>query len=122
MFRGPLAAGIQRVPRVAGVRNGLPVLEDGRTLDVRNVVWCTGFRLDFSWIDLPVFDGGGIPRHERGILASEPGLSFMGLPFQYSVTSETIPGMGRDAAYLAKHVASRRANGSIAEDDEAMAP
>jgi putative flavoprotein involved in K+ transport len=116
-----LAAGIQRVPRVAGVREGLPLLEDGRTLDVRNVVWCTGFRLDFSWIDLPVFDDGGVPRHERGVIASEPNLSFMGLPFQYSVTSETIPGMGRDAAYLAKHIAARAANGSIARDDSAVA-
>jgi putative flavoprotein involved in K+ transport len=105
-----VAAGIDRVPRVAGVRDGLPLLADGRTLDVRNVVWCTGFRLDFSWIDLPVFDGAGIPRHARGIVPTEAGLCFVGLPFQYAATSELIPGVGRDAAYLARHIASRAAS------------
>ena len=55
------AAGVERVPRTAGVRDGLPVLEDGRVLDVANVIWCTGFRPDFSWIDLPVFDDDGAP-------------------------------------------------------------
>src|SRR4029077_6020203 len=53
------AAGIQRVPRVAGVTNGRPVLEDGRVLDVANVIWCTGFTNGFSWIDLPIFGADG---------------------------------------------------------------
>jgi putative flavoprotein involved in K+ transport len=105
-----VAAGITRVPRLAGVRDGLPLLEDGRTVDVRTVVWCTGFRLDFSWIDPPVFDDAGAPRHERGIIPNEPGLYFMGLPFQYAATSELVPGVGRDAAYLARHIASRAAS------------
>ena len=52
------AAGIQRAPRVIGVRDGLPLLEDGRSLDVANVVWCTGFNAGFDWIDLPIFKGG----------------------------------------------------------------
>ena len=107
-----LAAGIQRVPRVTGVRDGLPLLEDGRTLDVRTVVWCTGFQLDFSWIDLPVFNAAGDPRHQRGIIPNEPGLAFLGLPFQYAATSELIPGVGRDAAYVARHIASRAASRS----------
>src|SRR5947207_2287706 len=66
------AAGITRVPRVAGVRNGLPLLEDGRVLDVANVVWCTGFHPGFSWIDLPVFGPDGEPQHDRGVVSSEP--------------------------------------------------
>src|SRR5262249_23068126 len=49
------AAGVQRLPRVTDVRNGRPLLEDGRVLDVANVIWCTGFHPGFSWIDLPVF-------------------------------------------------------------------
>ena len=65
------AAGVQRVPRVTGVRNGLPILEDDRVLDVRNVIWCTGYHAGFSWIDLPVFGPDGDPRHEAGIVASE---------------------------------------------------
>jgi putative flavoprotein involved in K+ transport len=101
------AAGVLRVPRVAGVRNGLPLLEDGRVLDVANVVWCTGFDAAFSWIDLPVFGTDGLPQHEAGVVASEPGLFFVGLPFLYAFSSEMIHGVGRDAARIADAVAAR---------------
>jgi putative flavoprotein involved in K+ transport len=107
-LRDLTAAGIERVPRVVGVRDGRPELEDGRVLDVANVVWCTGFRTDFGWIDLPVFDDDGRPRHYRGVVESEPGLSFLGLVFQYSLSSDVLPSRGRDARYLARHIARRR--------------
>src|SRR5262249_39996672 len=68
------AAGVHRVARVSGVSNGRPLLEDGRVLDVANVIWCTGFHPGFSWIDLPVFGPDGEPQHERGIVTREPGL------------------------------------------------
>src|SRR6185369_501103 len=48
------AVGVERVPRLAGVREGRPQLEDGRVLDVANVLWCTGFDPGFDWIDLPI--------------------------------------------------------------------
>jgi putative flavoprotein involved in K+ transport len=102
------AAGVERVPRVVGIRDGRPELEDGRVLDVANVVWCTGFRTDFGWIDLPVFDADGQPRHYRGVVESDPGLSFLGLVFQYSLSSDVLPNRGRDAQYLARHIARRR--------------
>ena len=102
-----LAAGVERVGRVMGVDGGRPVLEDGRVLDVANVVWCTGFRTDFGWIDLPVFDEAGEPRHVRGVVESEPGLYFLGLVFLYSFSSDVLPSRGRDAAYIAKHIASQ---------------
>ena len=106
------AAGIERVPRVVGVRDGLPLLEDGRVLDVANVIWCTGFRPDFSWIDLPVFgEEENEPMHDRGIVASEPGLYFVGLFFLYAMSSAFLPGVGRDAKHIAKHIASSRRNG-----------
>jgi putative flavoprotein involved in K+ transport len=105
------AAGVERVGRVVGVQDGLPVLEDGRVVDVANVIWCVGFRTDFGWIDLPVFDGDGQPRHYRGIVESEPGLFFLGLVFQYSASSDVLPSRGRDAEYIAKHIASRVAEG-----------
>ena len=101
------AVGVRRVGRVLGVRNGLPILDDGRVLDVANVVWCTGFHPGFSWIDLPVFDGNGDPRHERGIVSSEPGLYFVGLDFLYSYSSTMIHGVGRDARRIAEAVAAR---------------
>jgi putative flavoprotein involved in K+ transport len=101
------ASGVERVPRVTGVQSGLPQLEDGRSLDVANVVWCTGFHPGFSWIDLPVL-GPQEPLHRRGIVESEPGLSFIGLKFLYSVSSEQIQGVGRDADYIAGKIAARR--------------
>jgi putative flavoprotein involved in K+ transport len=105
------AAGVDRVPRVAGTSGGLPVLEDGRVLEPRNVVWCTGFRQDFSWIDLPVFDDEGEPLHDRGIARAEPGLAFVGLPFQYAVSSDVLPGVGRDAKRVARHISGLAAPG-----------
>ena len=101
------AAGVERVPRVVGVDGGRPRLEDGRVLDVANVVWCTGFRTDFGWIDLPVFDEAGNPRHVRGVVESEPGLYFLGLVLLYALSSGFLPERGRDAAYVAKHIAAR---------------
>lgn len=103
------AAGIERIPRIDGVRDGLPVTEDGRVVEVANVVWCTGFRPDFSWIDLPIFDGDEPvePRHERGVVADEPGLYFVGLLFLYAASSEILPGVGRDAKHVVEHLAAR---------------
>jgi putative flavoprotein involved in K+ transport len=104
------AAGIERGGRVVGTRDGLPLLEDGRVLDAPNVVWCTGFREDFSWIELPVFDDDGKPLHDRGVVTAEPGLYFVGLIFQYSITSDVLPGVGRDAERIANHLAASHAH------------
>jgi putative flavoprotein involved in K+ transport len=101
-------AGIERVPRVAGTKDGLPRLDDGRVLEVANVVWCTGYRAGFSWIGLPVLGEHDEPRHERGIVASEPGLYFVGLRFLYSATSDVITGVGRDARRVVRHLVSRQ--------------
>lgn len=106
------AAGIERVPRVVGVRDGLPLLEDQRVLDVANVIWCTGFRPNFSWIDLPVFGEETIePMHHRGVVANEPGLYFVGLFFLYAMSSGFLPGIGRDAEHIASHIAATATNG-----------
>ena len=105
------AAGIERVPRTVGGQRGLPVLEDGRRLDVANVVWCTGFAPDFSWIDLPVFDERGDPIHARGVVNSAPGLYFVGLFFLSALVSPLVAGVGRDAEHIAAHIAAARRNG-----------
>lgn len=99
------AAGVERVPRVAGTRAGMPVLDDGRVLDVENVIWCTGFNPGFSWIDLPVFDDRGYPMQRRGIVERERGLYFTGLHFLYALSSTMIHGASRDAAYVVRHLA-----------------
>jgi len=107
-------AGVERVSRVTGIEDGRPVLEDGRMLDVANVIWCTGFRTDFGWIDLPVFDETGQPEHARGVVESEPGLYFLGLVFLYSFSSDVLPGRGRDAEYIAKNIADKRSRSAKA--------
>jgi putative flavoprotein involved in K+ transport len=100
------AAAVARVPRVAGARDGRPLLEDGSALDVANVIWATGYTPGFSWIDLPVF-GEREPLHTRGVVPSQPGLYFVGLEFLYAVSSAMVHGVSRDAEYVARHIASR---------------
>jgi putative flavoprotein involved in K+ transport len=101
------SAGVELVPRVEGVVDGKPRLADGRVLDVAVVVWATGFRLDFGWIELPIFDDGGYPIHHRGVVDAAPGLYFLGLPFQYTPTSEHVGGVGNDARHISEHIAAR---------------
>ena len=104
-----IAAGIERVGRTTGVQEGYPSIEDGRVLQVSNVIWCTGFTPDFAWIDLPLpTTHRGWPIQDRGVVDSIPGLYFIGLPFLYSLSSALLGGVGRDARYIADHMASTR--------------
>jgi putative flavoprotein involved in K+ transport len=111
------AAGIERIGRIAGVRDGRPVTADGDVLDdIRTVVWSTGSDPDHRWIDLPVFGDDGRPRHERGVATDVPGLYFLGLDFQYAIASASIQGVDRDARFLVKHLAARRTRRAIPVD------
>jgi putative flavoprotein involved in K+ transport len=101
------SAGVKRLPRTVGMKDGQPILEDGRVLKVANVLWCTGFRPSFSWFALPVFGELGEPVHERGVVAGEPGLYFVGLDFLFAVSSSMIQGVGRDANHIAKVISAR---------------
>jgi putative flavoprotein involved in K+ transport len=103
-----VAAGVTRVARIAGTCDGLPVTDDGEVLDVATVIWATGYRPGFSWIDLPVMGDHQEPVHDRGIVRDEPGLYFVGLEFLTGATSATITGVARDARHVVKHLAARR--------------
>jgi putative flavoprotein involved in K+ transport len=108
-------AGVEMVPaRTAGVSDGLPVLDDGRIVDAANVVWCTGFRQDFSWIDPPVTGDDGWPLEVRGVVPSAPGLYFVGLAFQYAFASMLVGGVGRDAEHVVDHLTARTADRRLA--------
>ena len=92
-----------------GVRDGHPLIEGGRVLEVSNVIWGTGYTPDFRWIDLPLRTTlRGWPVHDRGIVDSVPGLYFVGLPFLYSLSSALLGGVGRDARHIVDHIASER--------------
>lgn len=101
-------AGVERIEsRVVGVQDGKPVLDDGRTLDVANVIWCTGFRPDYGWIAVPDFVGDdGWPKGIRGA-ATAPGLYFLGIPFTFGFTSMLVAGAGRDAKHVVDRIAER---------------
>ena len=111
------AAGVERVlERTVAVEDGRPVLADGRVLDVANVIWCTGFRNDYTWIRFPLpLDADGFPEQRRGAVPSLPGLYFVGLPFLHSFASMLIIGAGRDGGRVARHILSRSASGRRGE-------
>jgi putative flavoprotein involved in K+ transport len=78
-------------------------MEEGRVVEVPNVVWCTGYRSTFDWVHVDVFDQEGQPVHDRGA-TGVPGLYFIGLFFLSSLASSLVGGVGRDAEYIARHI------------------
>jgi putative flavoprotein involved in K+ transport len=70
------------------------------------IIWCIGFRTDFTWVKEPIFDQRGYPGHERGVTQT-PGLYFLGLPWQHTWGSGRFSGVGSDASYLAQYIADR---------------
>jgi putative flavoprotein involved in K+ transport len=79
---------------------------DYRAAGITSVVWCVGFRTDYSWLDLPVFNGRGQPSHVRGV-TPVPGIYFLGLPWLYTWGSGRFSGVARDAEYLAEYIEAR---------------
>ncbi|BCH24335.1 oxidoreductase [Mesorhizobium sp. L-8-10] len=90
-------AGVRRIGKIARIRDGKAVADDGAEVAFASVIWCTGFDPGFDWIDLPVLDGRGDPRHRFGKSTDVAGLYFAGLHFQYAVSSPLVSGVGRDA-------------------------
>ena len=113
------AAGVQQVGRVAGVREGKPVLEDGRVLHVSNVIWCTGFEPGFSWLDLDVH-GDLEPKHDAGVARDVPGLYFVGLMFLYAGSSTMVHGVSRDASRIADVIQQRAPSAKVRERQKAL--
>jgi putative flavoprotein involved in K+ transport len=105
-----LAAGVRRAGRVVAAIDGKPILAGGILLDVESIVWATGFRPDFGWIDAPIFQADGLPIHQRGV-TSVPGLYFIGLRLQHGLNSSLIGGVGADAAFIVERIAARHRAG-----------
>lgn len=98
--------GIVLRPRLRELEGHRVTFEDGGSLEVDTLLWATGFRPDYSWLEVPVLDTRGVPVHQRGLTAS-PGLHFLGLKWQHRATSSLLGGVGRDAAFLASHIIER---------------
>ncbi|MDR7083155.1 putative flavoprotein involved in K+ transport [Arthrobacter ginsengisoli] len=100
-------AGVARVPRLTGTTDGQPAFDGGSSATVGTVIWATGYRPDLDWIDGLTPAPSGWPETRRGAVPGTPGLYFVGMPFQYALTSGLIGGVGRDAAYVVQQIAKR---------------
>jgi putative flavoprotein involved in K+ transport len=99
--------GIELHGRAVAAAGSTVSLADGADLDVRGVIWATGFRVDHAWIDVPVFDENGRAVHERGVTTS-PGLYFLGQLWQHTRGSALLGWVKDDAAHIAGKVAAFR--------------
>jgi len=100
-------AGVERRPRVIDVKDGVVTFHDGKTASPDTVVWCTGFKRDYSWVEFEIATYDGYPMHTDGVVDGEQGLYFVGLPFQTRLASALIGGVGEDAASVAQVIARR---------------
>jgi putative flavoprotein involved in K+ transport len=96
--------GVRLHPRAVAAQAGTVTFADGARLEPAAVIWATGFRRDFGFLDVPVLDARGLPIHVRGVTDS-PGLYFLGMPWQHTRGSALLGWVGDDAAFLAERIA-----------------
>jgi putative flavoprotein involved in K+ transport len=104
--------GVELHGRATGAAGSTVRFSDGTNLDVRSVIWATGFGVDHSWIDLPVFDQNGRAVHRRGVTES-PGLYFLGLTWQHTRGSALLGWVKDDAEYIAEQISANRPNARV---------
>jgi putative flavoprotein involved in K+ transport len=95
--------GVRLLPRAVDAAGRCVTFADGGEEKVQSVLWATGFRPDFSWVDVPGAVVDGRPVHRRG-LSPVPGLAWLGLPWQRTRGSALLGFVGRDAAWLARRL------------------
>jgi putative flavoprotein involved in K+ transport len=97
--------GVELKPRVIDADGRTVRFQDGSELEVGAVIWATGYRPDYSWIKLPIFDADGRLRHRRGV-TDLPGLYFLGLTWQHTRGSALIGWVQDDAEFIAERIAA----------------
>jgi putative flavoprotein involved in K+ transport len=107
-------AGVRFRPRLVDAEGNRVRFADGGTLEVRTVIWSTGFRSDYSWIRIPGVAAGGPVAHRRGVTET-PGLYFLGLSWQHTRGSALLGFVQDDAAYLADHIPAERKAATLAK-------
>jgi putative flavoprotein involved in K+ transport len=105
--RGLRRRGVRLHPRAVGASGTEVTFSDGERLSVDAVVWATGYRVDHSWIDAPVFDDSARARHRRGVTPA-PGLYFLGLQWQYTRGSALLGWVKDDARHIAEQIAAHQ--------------
>lgn len=96
---------VELKPRAVDAYSRTVRFEDGSELEVDAVIWATGYRADYSWINLPIFDDDGRLHHRRGV-TNVPGLHFLGLTWQHTRGSALIGWVKDDAEYIAQQIAA----------------
>jgi len=89
----------------------VPAELDPARAGISTVIWTTGFRADWSWVDLPIFDGAGYPTHQRGVTSMD-GIYVLGLPWLYTWGSGRFVGVGRDAGFIAEQIVADMPKGA----------
>ncbi|OMP65635.1 flavin-containing monooxygenase [Domibacillus epiphyticus] len=104
-LKDALASGaVVQKKRVVEGKDSMIRFQDQSMLEVQNIIWCTGFVLDYEWMEMEgALDDAGQPIHKRGVSQIE-GLYYLGLPWQYRRGSALLLGVGEDAEYIAKHI------------------
>jgi putative flavoprotein involved in K+ transport len=113
--------GVELQPRLIDASGRTVSFANGRELDVDAVIWATGYRSDYSWIDLPVLDELGRPRHRRGV-TEVPGLYFLGLSWQHTRGSALIGWVGDDAEFIAGKIGAAAGVTTVHGDEPAPTP
>jgi putative flavoprotein involved in K+ transport len=115
--RGIERRGAEVHPRAVAAEGSTVTFGDGTKLDARSVIWATGFRSDYAWVDVPIFDERGTPVQRRGVTES-PGLYFLGLTWQYTRGSALLSWVKDDAEYLAQRIDELSATTSVSAVSE----
>jgi putative flavoprotein involved in K+ transport len=110
--------GVELKPRAVDAEGRTVRFEDDSKLEPDAVIWATGYRPDYSWIDLPVFDDDGRVRHRRGV-TSVPGIYFLGLTWQHTRGSALIGWVKDDAEFIADRIGDRLKRAAAGEHAEA---
>jgi putative flavoprotein involved in K+ transport len=107
--------GIDVRPRAVGATGRTLSFADGSELTVDAVIWATGYRSDYSWIELPVLGAGGRVQHRRGV-TEVPGLYFLGLSWQHTRGSALVGWVKDDAEFIAAQIAAFQSEGAPEHD------
>jgi putative flavoprotein involved in K+ transport len=103
------------------VEDSPPLLIDFDRAGIKTIIWATGFRPDYAWLDVPVLDRKGYIRHDGGVVTDAPGMYLMGMQFLRRRKSSLIDGVGDDARDLSAHLVSYLKGQTVSSHPSAQA-
>ena len=118
----PVAEGVGEAHRfdATAIEESPPLLVDFARAGIRTIIWATGFRPDYSWLDVPVLDRKGLIAHDGGVVTGSPGMYLIGMPFLRRRKSTLIDGVGDDARDLSAHLAAHLRRAAPAQQSRTL--